>query len=65
MSEWRMYIPQPKSRFILVECSVCSNTQAVFTHSSKVVKCNICGEILVKPTGGKALIKGKVTKRYG
>ncbi|MFQ5712032.1 MAG: 30S ribosomal protein S27e [Candidatus Geothermarchaeales archaeon] len=65
MSDWKRLIPQPKSRFILVECGVCSNTQVVFTHSTEEVKCNVCGEVLVKPTGGKALIKGKVTEVHG
>ena len=58
MTEWQRLIPQPKSKFLMVECNVCSNTQIVFSHSTTRVKCNVCGEVIVEPTGGKAQIKG-------
>ncbi len=64
-SEWDKLIPRPKSKFLEVECPNCNNTQVVFSHSSRIVKCHICGEILAKPSGGKAIIKGEVKNEYG
>jgi small subunit ribosomal protein S27e len=64
-SDWDKLIPRPKSRFIEVECPKCSNTQIIFSHSSRIVKCHICGETLAEPTGGKAIIKGEIKNEYG
>jgi small subunit ribosomal protein S27e len=48
--------PMPKTKFIKIECPDCGNEQVTFSHASIVVKCNICGRELVRPTGGKAKI---------
>jgi len=64
-SEWRRLIPQPRSKFKLVECAGCGNSQIVFSHASKTVKCNVCEEELAIPTGGKVKIIGKVLSEYG
>lgn len=58
--EWEKLIPQPRSSFLLVECKSCGNRQPVFSHSTLVVKCNVCSKELAVPTGGKAKILGKI-----
>lgn len=57
-------IPKPKSKFLKVVCSKCKNEQVVFNKASTKVKCLVCGEELVSPTGGKAKIKAKVVQAY-
>ena len=49
-----------ESKFLKVKCSKCKNEQIVFDKSSTVVKCLVCNEDLLKPTGGKAEIVGRV-----
>lgn len=44
------------SKFFHVKCEKCKNEQVVFEKSASIVKCLVCGEVLVKPTGGKAVI---------
>ena len=56
--------PKPKSYFLLVQCPECSNKQIIFSHASIKVKCLVCGTILAEPSGGKAIIRGKILKRY-
>jgi len=58
----RVLIPEPNSRFIVVSCPDCGNEQISFDRASTVVKCNICGRVLIVPTGGKADIKGKIVR---
>ena len=58
----KILIPQPKSKFVLVQCPTCNNEQIIFDHASTVVKCLVCGEVLAEPTGGKARIKAKIIK---
>jgi small subunit ribosomal protein S27e len=48
-----------KTNFVKVRCK-CKNEQIVFDKSSTVVKCLVCNEDLLKPTGGKAEIVGRV-----
>jgi len=57
-----MKIPMPRSKFLVVKCPKCGNEQIVFNKASTVVRCNTCGEILVRPTGGKAEVLGKVVE---
>ncbi|MEM2137016.1 MAG: 30S ribosomal protein S27e [Candidatus Methanomethylicia archaeon] len=57
-----MLIPEPKSNFIVVSCPDCGNEQISFDRASTVVRCNVCDRILVKPTGGKAIIEGRVVR---
>jgi small subunit ribosomal protein S27e len=61
----RVLIPEPKSRFVVVSCPDCGNEQISFDRASTVVKCNICGRVLIAPTGGRADIKGKVVRVLG
>jgi len=55
-------IPKPKSRFVKVQCDKCKNEQIIFNKASSVVKCLVCDNILVEPTGGIGKIKAKVLK---
>jgi small subunit ribosomal protein S27e len=52
----RILIPQPKSNFIKVKCPECGNEQITFNKSNLTVVCNICGAVLLKPSGGKAIL---------
>ncbi len=53
-------VPQPRSRFLRVECVDCGNEQVIFGNASTVVRCHICGRVLAKPTGGKAKVLTKI-----
>jgi len=51
---------ETKSKFIKLRCNKCKNEQIVFGKSSSYVKCLVCGESLLEPTGGKSKIKARV-----
>jgi small subunit ribosomal protein S27e len=53
---------EPESKFIKIGCEKCRNEQIVFDKAATVVKCLVCGNILVKPKGGKAEINTKVVE---
>jgi small subunit ribosomal protein S27e len=48
--------------FIRVKCNECKNEQVIFDRPAGEVKCLVCGTPLVRHTGGKAEILGKVLK---
>lgn len=54
MRKKREIIPQPKSRFLKVQCPDCGAENIVFDRASTVVKCYVCGRVLAEPRGGKA-----------
>jgi small subunit ribosomal protein S27e len=56
---WEGLIPRPRSKFIQVICNECGNRQVVFDHAKIVVKCLVCGAVLARPAGGKAVILAK------
>jgi len=58
----RILVPQPRSRFLLVTCPQCGQKQVVFSHATFPVRCLSCGALLLKPTGGKARILGKIER---
>jgi len=60
LSEWSKLIPKPRSLFLRVKCSKCGNEQLVFSNAVNKVTCNVCGEILAEPSGGRAKINGEV-----
>lgn len=62
MKKRRILIPEPKSRFIVVSCPDCGNEQITFDRASTVVRCLVCNRVLVRPTGGKAIIEGKLVR---
>ena len=49
-------------RFIKVKCEDCNNVQVMYEKASTVVKCEVCGTTMAKPTGGKADLKGKLVE---
>jgi small subunit ribosomal protein S27e len=50
------------SKFLKVKCgnAKCKNEQVIFESPATEVKCLVCGEVLAKPTGGKAKMKAKL-----
>jgi small subunit ribosomal protein S27e len=58
-------IPRPNSSFIKVKCLKCANEQIIFDRTSIEVRCTVCDEQLVEPTGGKAKIKAEVVQILG
>jgi small subunit ribosomal protein S27e len=60
MSEWSKLIPKPSSVFLRVKCPKCGNEQLVFSNAVNKITCNVCGETLAEPSGGRAKIKGEV-----
>ncbi len=60
MTEWNKLIPKPKSSFLRVKCLKCSNEQLLYSNAVNKVVCNVCGETLAEPSGGKAKIKGEI-----
>jgi len=58
----RVLIPQPRSKFVKVRCPDCGNEQVVFSHAAMVVRCLVCGRVLARPTGGKAIFAGHIVK---
>ena len=65
VSPFRVLVPQPRSRFLLVRCPVCGNEQVVFSHATFPARCLVCGAQLVEPTGGKAKINGQIVRVLG
>jgi small subunit ribosomal protein S27e len=55
---------ETKSRFLKVNCVKCKNEQIVFNKPASSVKCLVCGEELVEPTGGKGKVKTKVVQSF-
>jgi len=44
-------------KFIRVLCLKCRSEQIIFDKASTVVKCLNCGQIIARPTGGKAKLE--------
>lgn len=65
MKKRKILVPQPRSRFLLVVCPNCGRTQVVFSHATFPARCHSCGALLVRPTGGKAEILGKIERVLG
>ncbi|WP_054842480.1 30S ribosomal protein S27e [Vulcanisaeta distributa] len=58
-TNWRsVLVPRPRSRFLRVRCNNCGNEQVVFDRPAMVVRCLVCGNVLIEPTGGKGRIVG-------
>ena len=54
------HIPAPRSKFITVKCQDCGNEQIALDKPATQVKCNVCGATLIKPTGGKGVVRGQL-----
>ena len=65
MSTWEDLIPRPASRFLRVRCRSCESEQIIFSHTTRLIRCRTCGEVLAEPTGGKAKINGPVVAVLG
>jgi len=63
MRQDRVSIPRSKSTFILIQCENCGNERVIFSNSTTEIKCEKCNEIIVKSTGGKAIISGTQIRR--
>lgn len=48
------------SKFLRMRCNDCGNEQIVYSHSSTLVKCQVCSKTLVVPRGGKAEVKATI-----
>ena len=55
-----MNVKESSSKFIKIRCPKCKNEQIGFGKSSTIVKCLVCGKILIEPTGGKSKIKARI-----
>ncbi len=51
---------EPVSKFVKVRCPKCKNEQVIYGKASTIVNCLVCGKMLAKPTGGKAMIKVRI-----
>ncbi len=52
------------SKYLKVQCK-CGNEQVVFSNATSIVKCTSCKEPLAHPSGGTAVIHGKVVAELG
>ena len=60
MTEWNKLIPKPRSKFWRVRCSKCNNEQIIFSNATNKIYCNVCGENLAEPAGGRAKINAEI-----
>jgi small subunit ribosomal protein S27e len=56
-------IRMPSSKFVVVACKSCKNSQIMFNKASTKVVCTNCGEVIAEPRGGQAEIKGKLLQQ--
>lgn len=56
------FIVMTKSKYMRVICRKCKSDQMLYNKVATVVKCNKCGAVLAEPSGGEALIHGKVVE---
>ena len=50
------------AKFVKVKCLDCNNIQVMFEKVATVVKCEVCGTTMAKPSGGKAEFRGTVVE---
>ncbi len=65
MAKGMELVPLPKSYFIRVRCPKCGNEQIIYSHASRVVRCQVCDEVLARPKGGKAEILATIIEKLG
>jgi len=51
-------------KYLKVQCK-CGNEQNIFSNVTSVVKCTSCKEPLAHPSGGQAVIHGKIVAELG
>ncbi|MEM4312312.1 MAG: 30S ribosomal protein S27e [Nitrososphaerales archaeon] len=64
MKKERITLPRQKSLYLQVQCQECGNKQIVYSHTTSEVKCKICGTLIAKNTGGKAIIYSSIVRRF-
>ena len=64
VDEIERFLPKQRSKFVRVKCKKCGNEQIIFSHASRNIYCLVCGELIAKPTGGKAEILGEVLEEF-
>ena len=52
------------AKYLRVKCK-CGNEQNIFSHTTSVVNCSSCKEPLAHPSGGEAVVHGKIVKELG
>lgn len=62
MKKSHILLPTPNSSFIAISCKECESKNIVFSHSTTIVNCVSCGNIIVKPAGSIAKIYGTILK---
>jgi small subunit ribosomal protein S27e len=60
MKREKIMIPKPRSTYLSVQCTKCGEKTIVFSHTTAVINCKSCGELLAEGSGSKATILGKV-----
>lgn len=65
MTEASDLIPRPRSLFLRVKCKNCGGERIIFDRSTTEVKCEVCDETLVIPTGGRARVEGEILQILG
>jgi len=51
-----------EGKFLKIICPKCSKIGTVFGKSSTLVKCDNCGYLLLKTSGGKSKIRAKISE---
>lgn len=52
--------PQPKSRFVKIQCNECKSENVAFTAAKSQINCKFCGGVLAMPSGGRAKLFGTI-----
>ncbi|MCK4847794.1 MAG: 30S ribosomal protein S27e [Candidatus Heimdallarchaeota archaeon] len=55
----KKFIPQPRSNFLKVSCE-CGNVQEIFSHSTTLINCRVCGKKLSEARSGITRLFGEV-----
>jgi len=53
-----------RSRFVRIRCPDCENEQIIFEKASSTINCLVCGSIISKPSGGKAIISAEIIEAF-
>lgn len=56
LPKYKLLYPTPGSQFLNIKCGVCDTSNVCFSHSQTLRTCVSCGDILLKPAGGRASI---------
>jgi small subunit ribosomal protein S27e len=59
----RQLFVRPGSAFLQVKCAKCGTEKIVYSNATVTIKCEVCQEILARPSGGRIIINGVITRR--